>query len=292
MDFAYKIVNLEVGRADFDLRVNKAGGPDDLLYDPPSGIGKLMGAWSCGNIYDLFYPAFEFIEIERSVVERRRQPKPVPDKSFLPGPVAVVHSANLRDRDVAFVNEKEPVLLEIVEQRVWRRSRRSAVKVPGVVFDSVAIAEFDKHFEIEPGSFLNTLGFQQFALTVEELKPLGQLLFYVFYCALQGIRGGDVMGAGVNVSSFHAPQCPAGQRVDFLYRIDFVPKKLYSYRPVLLIGGKYLDHVPPDAENATMKIVVVSFILDVHELAQDVFPGDLPPGFQLQQHILVCFGRT
>src|SRR5208337_634479 len=85
-DFANKIVNLEVRRAHFDLRVNKAGGPDDLLYDPPSGSGKLIGAGSCGNIYDLFDPVLEFIKIERPVVERRRQPEPVPDKSFLPGP--------------------------------------------------------------------------------------------------------------------------------------------------------------------------------------------------------------
>src|SRR5208283_394890 len=292
MDFAYKIVNLEVGRADFDLRVNKAGGPDDLLYDPPPGTGKLMGPGSCGNIYDLFNPFFEFIEIERSVVERRRQPKPVPDKSFLPGPVAIVHSANLRDRDVAFVNEKQPVLREIVEQRVWRCSRRAAVKVPGVVFNSVAKADFDQHFEIKTGPFLDALCLQKLALTVEELESLGQFLFYVFYCAFERIRGGDIMGPGVNVCPVHAPQSPAGQRVDFLYRIDFVSKKLYTYRPVFLVGWKDLDYVPPHAENTTMKIVVVSFILDIHELAQDLFSGDLLPDFELQQHLLVFFGRA
>ena len=40
-----------------------------------------------------------------------------------------------------------------------------------------------------------------------------------------------------------------------------------------------------------MKIIVVSFILDIHELAQDVFPGDLLTGFELQQHLLVFSGE-
>ena len=51
-----------------------------------------------------------------TVVERRRQAKTVVDKGFLAGAVAPVHASELRDGSVAFVNEEQRIVRQIVEQ--------------------------------------------------------------------------------------------------------------------------------------------------------------------------------
>ena len=65
----------------------------------------------------LAHLAFEFLELQRPVVERRRQAKAVVDQRGLARAVAVVHAAELADHDVALVEEHQRVLRQVVDQR-------------------------------------------------------------------------------------------------------------------------------------------------------------------------------
>ena len=52
----------------------------------------------------------EFIEIERAIVERAGQAKPVIYEHSFARPVAFVHPADLRDRGVRFVDDGEKIV--------------------------------------------------------------------------------------------------------------------------------------------------------------------------------------
>ena len=53
-------LDLAFGGADFDGRINQAGGPDDLFHDSAAAFLNLVGGRRGGNIDCLVYSFFEF----------------------------------------------------------------------------------------------------------------------------------------------------------------------------------------------------------------------------------------
>jgi len=91
----------------------------------------------------------EFFEGERTVVERRRQPKAEVDQDLLARSIVLVHPDNLRDGHMALVHDQQPVRREVVEQRPRPAAGLSARKVAAVVLDTGAVAEARASFEVE-----------------------------------------------------------------------------------------------------------------------------------------------
>src|SRR5205085_11719369 len=65
---------------------------DDLLDDDALRFRQLVRTRRCRHEDHLVHPLFPLLEVQRPVVERRRQPKPVRDEHFLARAVAVVRS--------------------------------------------------------------------------------------------------------------------------------------------------------------------------------------------------------
>ena len=107
--------------------------------------------------------------------------------------VAARHRADLGDRLVAFIDEQQRVVGQVFEQG----RRRFAGHAPGqearIVFDSRARAGGGHHFEVEVRALLQPLGFEQLALGVEFLQPLGQLELDRLARLHQRRAGGDVV---------------------------------------------------------------------------------------------------
>ena len=92
---------------------------------------------------------FPFLEIQRSVVERRGKPEPVRHEDFLARAIAVIHPPDLRNRLMALVDDRERIGGQIVEQRRGRFPGRTARQVTRIVLDSVAVSDLLDHLEIE-----------------------------------------------------------------------------------------------------------------------------------------------
>ena len=73
----------------------------------------------------------EFLEKEGPVVERGREAEAVFHEVGLARAVASAHAADLRDRDVALVDEEQEILREIVEEAVRGGSGRAACEDAG-----------------------------------------------------------------------------------------------------------------------------------------------------------------
>ena len=147
-DLLEEVVDLALGRADRDARVDDAGRPDELL-DDPLALLQLVRARRGAHVDGLVDGRLELLERERPVVERRRQPEPEVDQDLLAGPVVLVHADDLRDRHVALVDDEQPVRREVVEQRPWSRPGGAPGEVAAVVLDARAVAELAHHLEVE-----------------------------------------------------------------------------------------------------------------------------------------------
>ena len=103
-------------RPHLNLRVEQAGGPDQLFHHLALAVLELVGSRSRRYEDHLVDAFLELLEHQGPVVERRRQAEAEVDQRLFAGAVAVEHPAHLGHRDVRFVDDAEEILREVVEQ--------------------------------------------------------------------------------------------------------------------------------------------------------------------------------
>src|SRR5690606_39969694 len=116
-----------------------------------------------------------FLNLKLTVTKARRKPKNELSQRRLAGIDALEHAADLRNRDVALVDDQERVLRQILEQRRRRHTRRAAGQVARIVLDPGAGAGRHQHLEVEGGPLLEPLRLQQLPLVAPLLPPLAAL---------------------------------------------------------------------------------------------------------------------
>ena len=105
-DLRQQVVDLRRRRPHRQHRIDEAGRPHELL-DHLSRVRALVVGGRGRHEDRLRQQALELVEAQRPVVERRRQPEAVVDEVLLARAVALVHAADLRDRDVRLVDEHQ-----------------------------------------------------------------------------------------------------------------------------------------------------------------------------------------
>ena len=105
-DLVQQIVDLAARRPHEDRRVHQTSGANHLLDHRALAVAELVVRRRRRDVNGLIQHGFELSEIERPVVERRRQAKTVFDQSLFARAVAAIHAADLRHRDVAFIDEQ------------------------------------------------------------------------------------------------------------------------------------------------------------------------------------------
>ena len=104
-----------------------------------------------------------------------RQAEAVLDEHVLAAAVAHVLAVQLRDGDVALVDDEQEVLREVVEQGERRLAVDAAVDVHRVVLDAVAVPDLLDHLEVVLRAHAQPLRLEQLALLLEPGEPLLQL---------------------------------------------------------------------------------------------------------------------
>ncbi len=160
-DLVQEVVHLVAGRPHGDLGVHQAGGPDDLLGQRVAGKLQLVVARRGRHVDRLAGDPRELLEVQRPVVEGRRQPEAVLDQRLLARAVAVVHAAHLRHRHVALVDDDQGVGRQVLDQHRRGLARPPPREVARVVLDAVAVAQLAQHLHVEQRALLQALGLQQ-----------------------------------------------------------------------------------------------------------------------------------
>src|SRR6185503_4430165 len=173
-DLRDEVVDLATGRADRDRGIHDAGWADELLRHPLRPLG-LVWPRRGRHVDDLAHVVLELLERQRTVVEGRWQPEPEVDEDLLPRPVVLVHPVDLRNRDVALVDDEQEVRREVVDERPRPAAGLASGEVAGVVLDPRAEADLAHHLEVERRSLPKPRGLEVTALVVEPSDSLVHL---------------------------------------------------------------------------------------------------------------------
>ncbi len=123
---------------------------------------------------------------------------------------------------MALVNEHQRVVGKILEQGRRRLAGFPPGEIARIVLDPGADAGSGEHFEIEHGALLEALRFQKAIGAVQLVEAELQLAFDAVDRLMQrGLRR-DVVGVGVNLHRVEIVEFLAGERVEFVDRLDFV----------------------------------------------------------------------
>ena len=92
--------------------------------------------------------------------------------------------------------------------------------------------------------------------------------------------------------AIHIPFYLAANRVDLADRFDGIAEEFDPHRRLVLVRGKHLDDIAANAEGATVKVDVVSFVLNVDEHAEEVVAPELLADLQVDEEPVVALRRA
>ena len=279
-DLLEEVVDLTVGRADPDDRIDDAGRADELLDDGLAAL-ELVRAGSRAHVDGLVHRRLELLEGQRPVVERRRQAEAEVDQDLLAGPVVLVHADDLRDRHVRLVDDQQPVRREVVEQRPGTRTGLAPGEMARVVLDAGAVAELAHHLEVERRPLAQTGALERPTLGLELADADLHLGLDVDDRFLELVVRRDVVGRRVDVRLLALREQLAGQRVELGDPLDDVAEELDADERLLRCRLQF-ERVPADAEPGAGERLVVALVLEVDEVAQDRVAPVLPADPELE----------
>ncbi len=271
-NFGQQVIDLSRCASHFDNRIDEARRTNDLLSHLSARFLQLVFARSCRNVDGLVQAAFPLFKVQRTVIERGRKAEPVIHKVHLSSAVASVHAPDLRNRDVTLVDDKKPILREVLEQSRRRITGRAPRQMARIVLNALAKTKLFDHLKIEHRSLLQALSLKKLPGLFHFLKRFAQLHSNGFDRALAVVDRRHVMASRIDRHTRELVQANPSKGVDLANRFDFVAEEFNTDRALFFVSRKDLDHVATYAERPTVKIDVVSLVLNFNELAQHFLP--------------------
>ena len=211
------------------------------------------------------------------------------DEHVLPAPVALELAVQLGYGHVAFVDDQQIVVGEIVEQGERRVARAAAVDVHRVVLDAVAVPHLLDHLEVVLGAHAQPLCLEQLPFGLELGEPLLQLGLDAQHCLAHAFVAGHVVGGREDHHVGELAQLLARERVDHGDAVDRVAEHLDAQHR-FVVRRMHLDGVAAHTELATAKRHVVAVELQVDQAAQDAALVVVDTRMKLEQLPLVFVG--
>src|SRR5262245_18649952 len=81
------------------------------------------------------------------------------------------------------------------------------------------------------------------------------------------------------------------QRVNLRDGFYNIAEELDTDRFALFVGRKHFDDIATDAKSPTMKVEIITLVLNIYELAEQGIPLDVRPLFHEQNKIEIRLGR-
>ena len=290
LDLGQQVVDLPLHRPHLDLGIDQAGRADDLL-DHAVGQPQLVVARRGGQVHGLADAVQELRPFERPVVHGAGQAEPVFDQRALAAGVALVHRADLRHRDMRFVDDQQEIVREEIQQGVRRGARVTPVEMPRVVLHARAAADLGEHLQVVVRAHRQALRLQLLVLLAQLGHALVQLLADGPQRALHAFGTGHIVRGREDMRLGHVVDDVAGQRMQRGDAVDLVAEELDTHGQ-LLVHRDDLHRVAAHAERAAGERDVVALVLHVHELAQQLVAVDLLPLLEEQHAPGVFLGRA
>ena len=227
---------------------------------------------------------FPFLKAEGTVVDAGGQAETIFGKGCLAAEVALEHAADLRNGNVAFIDEDQRVVRQVFKQG-WRRfAWFSAREIARIIFNAGAGAGGHHHFDIKVAALLKPLGFQQAACGVE----FDEALFEVNLDAAHGLlkRGlrRHVVRVGIDFDLLKLGLLLARERIEFGDGFDFVTEERKAPSTVFKMRGEKFHRIAAHAEGTAHEVCIVALIVQLHEICQQLALGNALALFHLERH--------
>ena len=157
----------------------------------------------------------------------------------------------------------------------------------GIIFDSRAEARLSQHFHIKICPLGNALGLNELVLSLEEAHLLLHFLFYIIAGGPDLFLRHHIMGGRKYGNMIQLCMHPAGQRLHLCDPVDLIAEKFHPDKIVSPLGRTHLHHIPMDAKAPSLHIHLVTGILNVHQLPQNLIPVLHHARAQGHHHVLI-----
>ena len=214
--------------------------------------------------------AFPFLELQRPVVQRRRQPEAELHQRFLARAVALVHGADLRNGDVRFVDHQQRIRRDVVEQARRRLAGHVSGEMARVVLDAVAVADLGHHLQVELRALRQPLRFDQLVLRVQHLQPLAQFDLDRLDRVEHGAARGHVMRLRIDRVARQLAQRFAGQRIEQRQLLDLAVEQLDPQRLGVGFRRMDVDGLAAHAVGAAGQVHLVARVLHLGQAADQL----------------------
>ena len=290
--FVDAVLHLVFHRADRHRRVDQAGRADHLLGKDPARLLHFPAARGGGNGHGLRPHRIPLVKAQRAVVDAAGQAKAIFGQGQLAAVVPARHRPDLRHGLVAFVHEQQGIVGQVFKQRRRRLARQTPGQKARVILDPRAGSGRGDHFQVEIGALLQPLRFQQLALRVQLLQPLGQFKADRLGRLLHRRPRRDIVRIGIDPHLVQLRPGLAGQRIEFHDLLDLVPEERDAPGHILIVAGEDLQVIPPHAKGAALECRIVALVLQRHQLADDLALVLARPHLQIKDHGRVRFDRA
>ena len=178
-----------------------------------------------GDIYRLLDALTEFVKFQRTVIKGGGETKAILHKAFFPRAVGI-HGADLRQRNMTFIDKKHEILRKIIKQGHRRTADGTSADYAGIVFDAGAKAKLLHHFNIVIGALLDTLSLNELAVFFKPRNTLVALAANFLNCGSHLLLGGYIVAGGINGNVSQNARSLSGHGVELTYAVDLVAEKL------------------------------------------------------------------
>ncbi len=286
MNFGKQIVDLAGSRSHQDLGIDQTGRPHHLFHHLRRFLALVLGRRRRDEDR-LAHHRLELVETQRPVVESGRQAEAVLDQVLLARAVALVHPAELRNSDVALIDDHQGVGRQVVDEGRRRLAGLASRQMPRIILDPLAEAQLGEHLEVEAGALLDALRLDQAPGLLEEIDALAQLRLDRLDSAKRSFARRYVVARRVDGEPRHRVLNPAGQRVENLELFNRILVQGNSNCMLRVFRGEDVDHVAAHAERAAPEIELVAVVLHGDEAREDFALRHLLALAQVQDHAVI-----
>ena len=177
------------------------------------------------------------------------------------------------------INEQQPVVGEVVEQRPRRGARRAPGEVTRVVLDAGAVAHLAHRLEVVAGALIEPCRLQQLAGGAQLDEALPQLFLDGDQRLIEPLLRGHEVLRRVDGDVVRVAEQLAAQGVDGDDALDLVAPEVDAHRQIL-VGGKDGERIAAHTERAAHQGHVVAVVLHGDELADERGAVDVPAPLQ------------
>ena len=193
---------------------------------------------------------------------------------------------------MAFVDKQHKIARKIIEQRIRRFARLSAVEIARIIFYSAAITYFLHHFGIVRHAFADTLRLDKLAVVGKIPHAFVHILFDCQHGFAHGALLHRVMRRRKNRDVFEFVDRSAAYRLEFAYTVYFVAEKFHAHRKFARRRGKNIHRVALHAETGAFEFGIVALVIDAYQAPQQFVALYLHAGSERHRQPVIFFGRA